>query len=587
MRLARPAAAAVLSALAPFAATPATCQDLVVNGGATVTNAGGTENYEDGFVGLDPTGTAPNPSDSGTYRVTDGGTTAFAGRVRVGEANGGFGSVDVTGAGSELSTDFGFVLENAAMSVTGGGTARGGVFVGNAADADLTVSGGGRFEALGAVVGVQSGVNGTLTVTGPGSVYEGSQTLSIAGLGGGTGDVSDGGRLASNVIVVGDQAGSAGNLFLDGAGSEIEAAVGMGVGAQGFGSLDATGGSVTVGDNVVIGIAAGSRGIVGLRDASLNAGGSAFVGFGGTGSLFLNSGASGTVAGGLNVGVQAGAVGSVQVGGGGGGTALTVGGLALGGDADAAGGTGSLTLLDGGTLTVDGFTDIYAGGTLEMFGGTLVNNGSFVTAAGGTFSTASGGTLAGAGGSFDGTVTADLGLTLAPGAAAGQADSLSFGNLALGAAAYEWDLGALPGDGVPIDDWDLLSVADTLTFAATAADPFTVLVRSLPTLAGFDPSRTYQWSIAQFENFAGPFDPAAVNFDTSRFAPDLGGGMFFASVDDGNLYANFAPAAVPEPGTWVLLLFAAGAGGTARRHRRAELKLPKPGSRGTPAWGAT
>ena len=242
-RLAAPAAALVLAPL-PFAAAQ---DDLVVSGGAVVVNDGGAESYDEGFVGFDPTGAAPNPGDSGTYRALNGGTAAFDVRVRVGEAGGGRGTLEIFGDGSEVTTDGGFVLENGAMTVADGGTARGGVFVGNAADAELSVESGGTFESPGSVVGVGAGVRGGLTVIGEGAVFNASSTVSIGGLGTGRADVLSGGRLAADILVVGDQAGSSGRVALEGAGSAVETAGSLAVGANGDGGFRAEAGTVTVG----------------------------------------------------------------------------------------------------------------------------------------------------------------------------------------------------------------------------------------------------------------------------------------------------------------------------------------------------
>ena len=271
--------------------------------------------------------------------------------------------------------------------------------------------------------------------------------------------------------------------------------------------------------------------------------------------------AAASVAGSLTVGALAGSDGFAQVLGGG---TLTVGELSLGGNAGVAGGTGGLTLRDGGTLILDGDGTVFAGGKLTLAGGRFVNDGG-LTVDTGVFDTAGGGTLAGDG-NFNAAVVAGDGLRLDPGAA-GEVGSLAFEELVVGAATYVWDVAEIPGgDDAVGGDWDRLFV-DLVDFTATATDPFTVLVRAA-SVTGFDPTRAYTWELADAAETIGDWDPDAIAFDLSQFGPDAAGGSFFATVDDGQLLANFAPAAVPEPGTWGLILLAAGAGGAARRRKR-------------------
>ncbi len=225
-----------------------------------------------------------------------------------------------------------------------------------------------------------------------------------------------------------------------------------------------------------------------------------------------------------------------------------------------------------GDLTNRGWINL-TGGTLAVEGtlintGTVINDGMLVAAVSGR------GTLAGSG-AFSGPVSVAEGAVLAPGQSPGV---MTFTDLTLGAGGVmEVELGAATGtEGV---QWDLAVVTDALAIAATAVDPFQIVLKSLDAslqpgmLDGFDPAEAFSWRIIAAA-IANPeaLDLEALRLDTSEFVThnDLAEGtLSLASASDG-LYVAFSPqvSAVPEPGSALLLALASTAAGVWRIRRR-------------------
>ncbi len=145
------------------------------------------------------------------------------------------------------------------------------------------------------------------------------------------------------------------------------------------------------------------------------------------GSVFTNTGSSislSTIAGQtINrgngyVGLAAGSTGTVTISGAG-SQWLLMNGLYLGGNASASGGFGSLTVTDGGTVTVGGLTKIWQQGELHIGNGGTLQTGTLEIMPGGKFTLDAGGTFLG--GSFLGSTNlAVSGTFVANGAVPGQ-----------------------------------------------------------------------------------------------------------------------------------------------------------------------
>ena len=536
-----------------LAAAPAPAQDLVVVGGQFRTNDAGTESFEDGFLGYDP-GDA-TAGGFGVYRVRGAGASDFRGGLNVGREGGPFSGLEVVGAGSTV--DAGSLTVRNGQAVADAGTVRAGAAtIGSTNEALLLVLNGGRVElsspGLSLNVGDRAGRFGTVDIAGPGSAVAAAGEAVIGG--GGIADlfVRDGGAFsAGGTLTVGS-----GSARASGVGSRLDAAGTLLVGtANRFGEVRVEDGAALVTDDLILGRDGNSLGQLRVGSGGAAAVGDATVGGEGSGWIIVSDGGRFT-GGALTVGAVPGGSGTLQVGTAGETARIDASSLSLGAG-------GELRVLENGVFSVAGDSVAAAGARVRVEGGTLVTDGTFTLDAGATL-TLSGGTLAGDG-AFGGTVVTNFLDTLAPGEGAA---SLGFGDLTLGrGAVYDWQVGALPGAGVAGEQWDLLEVAGTLTFAATAASPLVVAVSEVAGFAGFDPSRSARWAIARFGGTAG-FDPAAITFDTSGFGSPLAGGAFAAELDGGALYASFSAAPVPEPGTPALVIVALGLGAAVRRRSR-------------------
>lgn len=237
-----------------------------------------------------------------------------------------------------------------------------------------------------------------------------------------------------------------------------------------------------------------------------------------------------------------------------------------------------LEIADGSALNVTG--DVINAGWIDLTGGTLgvagslVNHGRLVN--NGTLdAVVSGSGILTGNGDFSGPVELAAGATIAPGASPGGA---TFSDLTLGSGGnYELEIAAAVGTAGT--NWDLAVVTDMLTIAATAADPFVVLLKSLDdaflpgALDGFDPTQSYSWRFlaATIPN-PEAIDLAAFQLDASDFVArnDLtGGSLSIVAAGDG-LSVGFTPqvAAVPEPGSALLLVLSGSVTGVLGWRRR-------------------
>ena len=113
------------------------------------------------------------------------------------------------------------------------------------------------------------------------SLYVGYEGLGTITLNGGTVD-------SGSHIFIGLLSGSNGTITLTG--GKLQARTNMAVGSAGTGTLTMSGGEVDVANQVIIGSSANSNGIVNISDGLMNVGGSLFVGNNGTGSLTMTGG---------------------------------------------------------------------------------------------------------------------------------------------------------------------------------------------------------------------------------------------------------------------------------------------------------
>jgi outer membrane autotransporter protein len=187
---------------------------------------------------------------TGILVIQTGGTlTDFGGAV--GNLPGSRGTVIVSGAGA-MWTNIGDVaiggLGTGALTIQNGGT--------------VNSSGGGS-------VGLSVGSTGTVTVTGPGSIWNNSPGggLNIGSFGTGTLAITNGGMVLNNTAFtanIGNGAGSLGTVRVAGAGSTWSNSSGVNIGNLGTGMLTIAEGGIVTAPTVVIATNAGAIGTLNI-----------------------------------------------------------------------------------------------------------------------------------------------------------------------------------------------------------------------------------------------------------------------------------------------------------------------------------
>ena len=311
--------------------------------------------------------------------------------MTVGTAAGGIGNVNIgtTADGGTLSTGSGLMTINATGTVTIGNGANGGTLEANG---DVTINGGaltcanGRFDlAPSKTFTIQNGGDAnfatgysvddgtTSIVTGIGSTWNLGSRLDVGQTGIGTLTISAGGAVSGSGNL-GNSSSGVGDVTVTGAGSTWNG-TGMTVGSSGSGTLTISAGghvSTTVGS--IISNNDSAVGVVTVTGAgsTWNVAGME-IGRRGSGTVTISAGGA-VSSGNAFVGNDiASSVGAVTVTGAG-STWTNSDSLYLGGDLTGAGGTGTVTILPGGTVSVAEDTVLFPGGRLNLEGGTLVIN---------------------------------------------------------------------------------------------------------------------------------------------------------------------------------------------------------------------
>ena len=221
------------------------------------------------------------------------------------------------------------------------------VNVGNSANGSLTISGGGVLTDASVNIGFSSGIAGTTTVSGTGSSWSNSGTLTIGVTGTGTLNIISGGTVSNTLGRIGLNATSTGTVTVSGTGSAWTNSASLIVGSTGTGTLNIqSGGAVSSATGTTIGNVAGSTGTATVDGAgsSLRASGIT-VGNSGTGTMNVQNGGTVNDTGGATVGGGVGSTGTATVSGAG-STWTTSGNLQVGNS-----GTGTLNIQNGGTVS--------------------------------------------------------------------------------------------------------------------------------------------------------------------------------------------------------------------------------------------
>ncbi len=245
------------------------------------------------------------------YTIT-GGAIGLAGSqsiIRVGDgtaAGAGYTATiasDLNGAGDLVKTDLGTLVLTGASSIAGDTYVRSG---------GLQVSGGGTLSNVNGVVGPDAGDRATLTVTGAGSTWTNSDSLSVGYDGTGTLNVTNGGTVLSNTGALGISSGAVGNVLVSGIGSSWQSSGRISLGQGGTGNLRVEGGATVSSHDSIVGDSSQGNAVVTGAGSSWADAGQLTIGSYAAGTLLIEDGATVTSAQGY-VGAGAGSNGSVTV----------------------------------------------------------------------------------------------------------------------------------------------------------------------------------------------------------------------------------------------------------------------------------
>ncbi len=352
---------------------------------------------------------------TGALTIADGGNVSDHGAT-IGQATNSHGSATITGVGSSWNHN------NRSLVVGGDG------------EGTLTISNGGTVSNSFGFVGDGDFENagGSATVTGAGSTWNNGPFFAVAQFGHGTMTIEDGGIVSSNIGFIGTQLDSNGTVTVTGTDSTWSTSVNCVVGFQGMAELHVLdGGSVSSNNTWLAGATTSTS------TATISGAGSTW-----------------TIAGRLAISE---AFDPVELGPG--------------------GGTGTLTIQPGATVSVAQETALFPGGTLNLEGGTL-DAQSIVFQGGGTFDWTSGTLHVG---TFDGNLV-NQGGSFAPGHSAGttmingdyaqQAGAIldiEIGGLAPGT---EHDVVDIAGSALVDGELEIALISD---FLPEASDSFTIL----------------------------------------------------------------------------------------------------------------
>ena len=450
--------------------------------------------------------------------IVASGTWDNAGAIDAGTDQGGAGTANLSvAAGATLHNGGVLTLArdaatNASLSVTGVDALAdvdGQLIAGGAGTATVTVSGGGRIvnDGFGIVGNAPAGV-GTVNVAGPGSQWQSGQ-LRIGFDGKGTLNVTAGAVVTANVTStvgmmvagVGETAGE-GDVLVSGAGSQLNSNRQIQIGTTGPGTLTISAGGVVT--STKTGSGTDSSGVIGRNAAGdgevtvTGAGskwtqdGALSVGFSGAGRLRVESG--GRIDSELGYLGRGNTTSSGQATVAGAGSIWTVSdSMYVGGRETSAGGPGTLSVTDGGSVTVGELLRIWPGNSVTVSGGTMVVGTGAAPTTADTLRVHADGTLAGSG-----TVNAltHLSGTLAPGASSGTL-TLNGGMLMTGSPVSSFELGGttpgtqydrvlIPAGVLLLDGTLQLNFINGFQTAVSPSDTFTIIDGVAPISGAFD-----------------------------------------------------------------------------------------------------
>jgi T5SS/PEP-CTERM-associated repeat protein len=433
----------------------------------------------------------------------------------------GTGTLNIQNGGQVFDSSVGVNGFSSTATVDGIGskwTNSGGMVVGTSSTGALNIRSGGLVSNKDGYLGFFKGARGTATVDGANSKWTQSGELNVGRSGTGILWIQNGGHVSNTYGYLGYNSGSSGTATVVGTGSQWTNSAYLYVGNSGAGELNIQNGGQVSNTYGFLGSDSGSSGTVTVD---------------GSGSLWNNTGS-------LYVGgssTSAGGTGSVTVQNGG---QLIVGETLKLWKAD------STVTVSGGTLTAAtianyGALTVQSGGDLTVTGdlansGILTVNDAMLTAA----TITNTGTIRGRG-DINGTITNNAGGVVMPGASPGilEVDDITFAD----ASTLQIELGGLARG----TQYDVLAASGTLTMQTGSTLAVTLI-------NGFVPQGNDEFDIMDFGGRSGEF--------TNVSLPALGGGL---SWDTSGLYTSGTITVAPEPATLALVAMGAVAMFVRRR----------------------
>lgn len=213
--------------------------------------------------------TTPNPA------VIEASGSAMAASVSVGQL--GIGTLMIHDSGSLASGSgaVGNLAGNGAVTISGATSAwtnAGAIVVGGQGTGSVLVENGGTLKSEGASIGLTTGSSGNVTVTGVGSTWNNGPAggLNVGSLGAGTLTITGGAKVLNDtafIANIGEGPNSEGTVTVSGAGSLWNNSTGVNVGRAGKGTLTIADGAVVSGP-VEIASSAGSTGLLNIGSAA-------------------------------------------------------------------------------------------------------------------------------------------------------------------------------------------------------------------------------------------------------------------------------------------------------------------------------
>ncbi|HMO16373.1 MAG TPA: hypothetical protein PKA83_19805, partial [Pirellulaceae bacterium] len=292
-----------------------------------------------------------------------GGGKVDVHRLSLGTENSGVGKLVVSGNGSVLNLNgagINYIGEQGTgqATVSNGGqiNAAGALAIGGFHESSLTIQSGGKVFSQAGYVGGPSGLSGSsVTVTGDGSLWSNTFGVDVGSTQSTELNVLNGGQVISSGGRLGLFTGSQGTVTVSGNGSHWDVGNdGLLIGQSGQGTLSILNGGTVTNKNVSVGVNSVGSGVVKVSgpDATWNVNGLASIGNSGNGTLIVENGAKmfKSIDADLRVGMGDTAVGVMKVTGS--GSEVSIGGGAPFGPILDIGvfGTGTLEVTNGGLI---------------------------------------------------------------------------------------------------------------------------------------------------------------------------------------------------------------------------------------------